>query len=66
VGSPLVILKLVIVLAILTGIFVLVGLGRVTFQEGVSGGVMLTSALIVALGLQGAARTLGDSKGDGP
>jgi hypothetical protein len=56
--KPLLAAKLAIVLVLIVGTFVLVALGKVSFPDAVRGTSMLASALVVALGLHGAAVTM--------
>lgn len=53
--------KTIVVSMLTVGMMVLVGLGKVTLTEGSHDVVLLASALVVALGLRGAATTM---KGD--
>lgn len=60
--NPLLLAKLAIVLVLLVGMFTLVGLGKVEWKDASQGVIMISSALVVALGLRAAAD---GSKGDG-
>jgi uncharacterized sodium:solute symporter family permease YidK len=47
--------KSLLVAILSVGVFVLIALGKVTFAEGVQGITTLAGAMVIALGLRGAA-----------
>jgi hypothetical protein len=60
--NALLVAKLTIVSILLIGMFTLVGLGRVEWKDALTGIAMLSSSLIVALGLKAHADAVSGGK----